>query len=142
MNHNQFKTIVAAELESLRVMLVAKNAKYGNSALDPVRIFSKADSVEQLLVRIDDKLSRLSRGPDTPDVEDTLLDLIGYLVMLRVAQKERAKPTVKFDPYSITVKGDTTTYTNKVRFDDNVRQMFCTCGPNKRCERCSPEKVL
>lgn len=39
-------------------MLLAKNAAYGNSALEPVRIFSKADPTEQIRVRIDDKLSR------------------------------------------------------------------------------------
>lgn len=61
---------------------------YGNSALDPVRVFSKVSSVEQLLVRIDDKLSRLKRG--TPDGEDIERDLLGYLVLLRIARK-RAK---------------------------------------------------
>ena len=36
-------------------MLIEKNRAYGNSALQPVRVFSKASSEEQLLVRIDDK---------------------------------------------------------------------------------------
>jgi len=35
---------------------------YGNLALAPLRIFSRADPVEQLNVRIDDKLSRIARG--------------------------------------------------------------------------------
>ncbi len=43
-------------------MLVKKNIAYGNSALDPVRIFSKAGPREQLHVRIDDKLNRLMKG--------------------------------------------------------------------------------
>ena len=52
-------------------MLVEKNVKYGNSALDPVRVFSKASTTEQLLVRIDDKLSRIkTTGMEAPD-EDT-----------------------------------------------------------------------
>jgi hypothetical protein len=38
-------------------MLLSKNASYGNSALEPVRIFSKADPVEQLKVRLDDKVA-------------------------------------------------------------------------------------
>ena len=40
-------------------MLIEKNISYGNSALDPARIFSVADSTEQLKVRIDDKLNRV-----------------------------------------------------------------------------------
>lgn len=68
-------------------MLQEKNKAYGDSALDPVRIFSKSNSIEQLLVRIDDKLSRFSRGTDYPGDND-IDDLIGYLVLLKIA-KER-----------------------------------------------------
>jgi len=64
-------------------MLLAKNAAYGDSALNPVRIFSRADPVEQIRVRIDDKLSRMARGAAAG--EDVVLDLIGYLVLLRIA---------------------------------------------------------
>ncbi len=68
-------------------MLLQKNAKYGNSALEPTRIFSKASTTEQLLVRIDDKLSRIkTTGLEAPD-EDTLNDLIGYLILLKIATK-------------------------------------------------------
>ena len=65
-------------------LLKSKNKAYGNSALDPIRVFSKADPVEQLNVRIDDKLSRIMRGTDSG--EDTELDLIGYLVIRRIAK--------------------------------------------------------
>lgn len=64
--------------------LIDKNRAYGNSALDPVRIFSSSDNVEQLKVRIDDKLSRFARGGDYPGDND-IDDLIGYLVLLKVA---------------------------------------------------------
>jgi hypothetical protein len=76
---------IAAECDAIKALLLAKNAAYGDSALDPVRIFSKASPVEALLVRIDDKLSRLARGSDAG--EDVALDLIGYLVLLRIAQR-------------------------------------------------------
>lgn len=65
-------------------VLISKNQSYGDSALDPVRIFSKADSVEGLNQRIDDKLSRVQRGNDYG--EDTITDLIGYLVLLKIAE--------------------------------------------------------
>ena len=63
-------------------ILIEKNRAYGDSAINPVRIFSSADTREQLLVRIDDKLSRIARGGEVG--EDVVLDLIGYLVLLRV----------------------------------------------------------
>ena len=64
-------------------LLLEKNVAYGNSALNPVRIFSKASTTEQLLVRIDDKLNRLKNGSEYPG-EDTVSDLIGYLILLKV----------------------------------------------------------
>jgi len=76
---------IRAECDAVRDMLLTKNAAYGDSALDPVRVFSRADPIEALRVRIDDKLSRLARG--TAAGEDVTLDLIGYLVLLRIAER-------------------------------------------------------
>jgi hypothetical protein len=70
--------------KQIEKMLIEKNLAYGDSALDPVRIFSRATNVEQLLVRIDDKLSRFARGTDYPGDND-IDDLIGYLVLLKIA---------------------------------------------------------
>jgi hypothetical protein len=77
--------LIAAECDAIKAMLLKKNAAYGNSALDPMRVFSRASSEEQILVRIDDKLSRLARGSAAG--EDVIADLLGYLVLLRVARK-------------------------------------------------------
>lgn len=77
---------IADECDAIKAMLLAKNAAYGNAAFDPVRILSKANAAEQIRVRIDDKLSRIARGNDAG--EDTILDLIGYLVLLRIAERE------------------------------------------------------
>jgi len=71
-------------------MLIDKNRKYGNSALDPVRIFSKADPLEQLRVRMDDKLSRIRSSQDD-DTEDAEIDLLGYLVLAQVAKRYDTK---------------------------------------------------
>ena len=57
----------------------------GNSALEPVRVFSKADAREQLHVRIDDKLSRIMKGTSYVGDND-IDDLIGYLVLLKIAK--------------------------------------------------------
>ena len=77
---------VYEEIQDLQKFLIEKNNKYGNSALQPVRRFAKSDCIEQLNVRIDDKLSRLVRG--NGDDEDTELDLLGYLLLKRVAKRE------------------------------------------------------
>jgi hypothetical protein len=55
---------IAEVCDDIKEFLIEKNAQYGDSAIHPVRIFSKADPLDQLLVRIDDKLSRISRGDD------------------------------------------------------------------------------
>ena len=81
---SEFEVRVRRECEQLADMLIAKNRAYGNSAFEPVRIFSRADVTEQIKVRIDDKLSRLARGSDAG--EDVTLDLLGYIVLLRVAR--------------------------------------------------------
>lgn len=78
---------IASTCERIEALLLEKNEAYGDSALNPVRVFSKADAVEQLRVRIDDKLSRLMRGH--PAGEDVILDLIGYLVLLLIATETK-----------------------------------------------------
>ena len=72
---------------SIAQMLIEKNISYGDSALDPVRIFSKASPIEQLHVRIDDKLSRLMKGAEMVGDND-IDDLIGYLILLKIAKEK------------------------------------------------------
>lgn len=80
---------VCGEIEE---MLLEKNRKYGDSALAPVRVFSKADPQEQIKVRIDDKISRM-RNMQQDETEDVINDLIGYLILLKVAEREAASQT-------------------------------------------------
>lgn len=81
---------IATVCDEIKELLLEKNRKYGDSALNPVRIFSKADTLEQIEVRMDDKLSRI-RTMDPSDTEDAFLDLIGYLVLHRVAKMQQAR---------------------------------------------------
>lgn len=85
-NKNTFADNVDLVLGEIETMLISKNEKYGNSALDPKRIFSDANASEQIKVRIDDKLSRMSAG--TKDNEDTVMDLMGYLVLLKISEMD------------------------------------------------------
>ena len=84
-----FEEQVTAILDDIREMLLEKNKAYGDSALNPVRVFSSASASEQIRVRIDDKLSRVARGSNAG--EDVVRDLIGYLVLLRIAEPKRGK---------------------------------------------------
>ena len=75
--------------EDVTNLLLEKNAAYGDSALRPANIFAKGDAVENLSARIDDKLMRIkTRGIDDK-TEDTINDLIGYLILLKVALKQK-----------------------------------------------------
>lgn len=74
--------------DDIKQLLIEKNQKYGDSALEPNRIFSKANAVEQILVRIDDKINRIQKGAGLlANDEDVISDLIGYLVLLKIALK-------------------------------------------------------
>jgi len=82
--------------DAVKEMLLEKNKKYGDSALNPARIFSKCDAVEQILVRIDDKLSRIQKGVGLlAQDEDVLMDLMGYLVLLKIALKRPVEPKIE-----------------------------------------------
>ncbi len=77
---------IAQVCDRVKELLLQKNAKYGDSALSPVRIMSKSHNVEQICVRIDDKLSRIKSGAGLLATdEDVVLDLIGYFILLKVA---------------------------------------------------------
>ena len=88
---------IARKCDAVKNLLIEKNRKYGDSALEPVRTFSQATAVEQILVRIDDKLSRISRGTGlVGDDEDVIQDLIGYLILLQIAVDRQDMASQKF----------------------------------------------
>ena len=75
---------ILRECLEIAEMLIKKNISYGNSALNPVRIFSKADPKEQIMVRLDDKLSRIKNAESFPGDND-IEDMIGYLVLYKLS---------------------------------------------------------
>jgi hypothetical protein len=85
MTNNFFAVQVTVVLEEIRDLLIAKNQKYGNSALEPLGVFSQLSAKEGLLVRIDDKLKRIKNGSLQKDDEDVINDLIGYLILLKIS---------------------------------------------------------
>jgi hypothetical protein len=85
---NEFANKVSSYLLEIRELLITKNLKYGNSALEPLGVFSKLSAKDGLLVRIDDKLKRIKNGSLEKDDEDVINDLIGYLVLLKIQTLE------------------------------------------------------
>ena len=79
---------IKKECDQIAALLITKNAAYGNSFSEPINIFSQQAPEEQLKIRIDDKLNRLAKG-STFQNEDTILDLVGYLILLRVLDNQR-----------------------------------------------------
>tara|TARA_R100001015_G_C4632724_1_gene196654 strand:- start:3168 stop:3566 length:399 start_codon:yes stop_codon:yes gene_type:complete len=67
-------------------LLISKNKAYGDTALNPVKIFSSLDSTEALCARIDDKIMRIKNKGINDDTEDTVSDLIGYLLLLKMSK--------------------------------------------------------
>lgn len=85
----EFITQVSEVLIEIKDLLISKNQKYGNSALEPLGVFSKLSAEEGLLVRIDDKLKRIKNGSLEKDDEDVINDLIGYLVLLKILENSK-----------------------------------------------------
>ena len=85
---NETESKISVVCDDIKELLIYKNKKYGNSALQPNRIFSKCSATEQLLVRIDDKLNRIMKGAGLlANDEDVVNDLIGYLVLLKISME-------------------------------------------------------
>lgn len=82
-------TKIKNKCNELSKFLISKNKQYGDSALAPIRIFSKSGINEQLRVRIDDKINRLLLGDDSLESDtDVIKDLIGYLILLLISMED------------------------------------------------------
>ncbi len=87
----KISTKIATTCEDIKTLLLEKNAKYGNSAVEPINVFSKQDNAAAICARIDDKLSRIKNVGLNDATEDTLDDLIGYLILLKIARDEPSR---------------------------------------------------
>ena len=87
--NSKISTKIAITCEDIKNLLLEKNANYGDSACAPLNIFSKLGASEAICARIDDKLARISNVGLNDATEDTLDDLIGYLVLLKIARGDQ-----------------------------------------------------
>jgi hypothetical protein len=70
--------------DMIKLQVVKKNIDYGNSLQNPTSIFCKTPIIG-IMGRIDDKLNRIKVMGINDKTEDTISDLIGYLVHLKIA---------------------------------------------------------
>lgn len=69
-------------------LLKSKNKAYGNTALNPSNVFSKLDATEAICARLDDKLARIKNKGINDKTEDTVDDIIGYLLLLKMSMEK------------------------------------------------------
>lgn len=68
--------------ESISDLLIYKNKKYGNSALEPKNIFYKGNAETSILIRLDDKIGRITNSGNL--YINDICDIIGYLILYLV----------------------------------------------------------
>ena len=79
------KDKIKLKCQEVEDLLIQKNDAYGDSALNPVGIFSSLKASEAIRIRLDDKLKRIANVGLNDETEDTLLDCAGYMVLLMIA---------------------------------------------------------
>lgn len=102
---------IVSECRDICELLLTKNRAYGSSFAKPLGVFSKLSPVEAINARMDDKLARIKQAKDFS--EDTELDLIGYLLLKRIAQKMEKEG--KIDP---AIPGTDKTVTGYIKNPD------------------------
>lgn len=82
--------------DAMKDLLLFKNSRYGDSALNPKKVFYKGDSTNSILIRLNDKIGRIeNRDTELPRVNDAA-DLIGYLVLLLISMGVTKEDIAKF----------------------------------------------
>ena len=91
--------------ESMKNLLLEKNKNYGDSATNPANVFSSGSAVDSICARIDDKLMRIQNVGVNDETEDTLSDLIGYLILYKVALIKEKKDEYESDKEIVGMGG-------------------------------------
>ena len=70
--------------DAMQQVLLEKNKRYGDSAITPKRRFSKLDSTQGILIRLDDKMNRIESSDELRT--NDICNMIGYLNLLLIAK--------------------------------------------------------
>lgn len=84
MQEERFNELKNSVLNSVSEVLIEKNRKYGNAALEPIGLFYKGDSTTSITIRIDDKISRVRNAEELR--KNDMFDLLGYSLLLGISQ--------------------------------------------------------
>lgn len=71
-------------VDAIKNLLLEKNKRYGDSALNPQNVFYKGNATQSIEIRLDDKLSRIKNNNGNLRVND-ISDIIGYCVLLLIS---------------------------------------------------------
>jgi len=89
--NSETNELLENELQRLRDLFIEKNDQYNDSLQHPISTFHKGDVVSGICARLDDKLGRIRQSGITDDTIDTIDDLVGYLVHLRIALRKQGR---------------------------------------------------
>jgi len=89
------KNKIKKKCSDLQELLLEKNEKYGDAALNPLKVFSGCCPSAGIKVRLDDKLKRIANAGLVEDTEDTLIDIAGYIILLMIAKDNESNDIQK-----------------------------------------------
>ena len=75
---------ISKVFNGMRDLVLEKNKRYGDSALNPIKCFSKVSADESIRIRLDDKLKRIMNASEIR--KNDVADIIGYLSLLCVSR--------------------------------------------------------
>ena len=84
-NITEVNKLIELKCDELKELLIQKNIDYNNSLQNPIQVFSKSLPIDGILSRLDDKLNRIKKKGINDKTEDTISDILGYLIHLKIA---------------------------------------------------------
>ena len=134
---NDFKFIADGYLKEQTLLFLKKNKDYGDSFIKSMKKFGDLSA----LVRMDDKMNRYLqlKGSDVIEVQDekiddTLLDLLNYIVMFEAYKKHKALTVVDYldtllnEVYNLYVLKNGATFkvlTKHLNYDSDEATQVC-----------------
>ena len=76
---------IAELTDAMKHLLIEKNKRYGNSALEPQNIFYKGSAQSSILIRLDDKLGRIKANTESEPRINDVADITGYCTLLLIS---------------------------------------------------------
>ena len=70
--------------DNFKGFLLEKNKRYGDSAINPIQIFSKESAEKQIRARLDDKLRRIKNSDELR--KNDVADCFGYIALLLISR--------------------------------------------------------